>query len=72
MEYEYTMNKRCEIGGEVTLTILVSANNGSGCCQIDAFEQPVDCNKKKDCPGGAKCLLKEINMDDDFNLWAQY
>lgn len=70
MEFEYKMAKRCEIGGEVTLTILVSANNGGG-CQIDAFEKPVDCNKKKDCPGGSRCLLKEINMDDDdFNIWG--
>lgn len=67
MNFEYHLTKHCEVMGNVTLTMLVTASNGGG-CQIEAFEKPIDCDKREQCPGGAKCLLKEINMGDYFDL----
>jgi len=65
MDFEYQLTKHCEVMGDVTLTMLVMANNGGG-CQIEAFEKPIDCNKREHCPGGVKCLLKESNMGAFF------
>lgn len=65
MDFEYQLTKYCEVMGNVTLTMLVMASNGGG-CQIEAFEKPIDCEKRELCPGGNRCLLKESNMGEFF------
>ncbi len=68
MRYQYTAPMRCEVGGDVEITVLVTAENAGG-CQIDASEEPVDCSRKDTCPGGSQCLLNGMSRDKYFNIF---
>ena len=68
MQSQYSVPMRCEVGGDVVITVLVTADNGAG-CQIEMSEEPSDCSRREQCPGGSRCLLNVANWDGSFTMF---
>ena len=68
MRVQHSVPMHCDVGGEVVITVLVTADNGTG-CQIEMSEEPTDCSKREHCPRGGRCLLNEANWDGYFNMF---